>query len=399
MAQTFNGQVGYNRSVSATISRNGDLISNMFLEVVMTWNKGANDQEMWYPAESLISEISLEIGGQRIDRQTADWFRVYDELYRTEQQKKAYKDMTNFTEEEMQDGTDTDKPVGIKRRFYLPLLFWFCRDTSVSLPLIALQFREVKVNITFASASAAGTTTVGGKLVNSLTDDLECQLYVDYVFLDSAERKQFAQSNTEMLITQLQYTTETIDPMTANGSTKNVRLSFNHPCSTLIWFVRGAKHGWFNVSRALAPEGAADATPPESMYNDIYAPLRSAKLTINGLERASARVGKVYNRVIPYQTLGARPQAGLYIYSFALDAGAKVTQGCGTLNFSRIDNCTLSMDFKKVEDTNATAGFVADPDYMAGDKRKYDLRTLVIMALNFNVLRLVSGMAGLAFSN
>ncbi|WIA10861.1 hypothetical protein OEZ85_011027 [Tetradesmus obliquus] len=349
VAQTFNGQVGWNRRVSSTISRNGDLINNMWLEVTLTWDGTVADQECWYPAEALIKECELEVGGQRLDKLTNDFFRVYDELFRNEQQKQAYKRMTNFSEEDMAGSTSGQLPTpNIKRRFYVPLLFWFCRDTSLSLPLIALQFHEVKVYFTFADPKV--TITPGNDDPPLVGDDasLQATLYVDYIFLDAAERKNFASSNAELLITQLQYTTETIEPFqTVKGlsSTKNVRLSFNHPCSTLIWFVKGEKHGWYNVSRALAKNPAKNPTSAESMYNDMYAPIASAKLSINGHERSQARSGQFYGQVQPYQTLGSRPQAGIYMYSFALDS-SKVTQPNGTLNFSRVDNCTLSLDFK-----------------------------------------------------
>lgn len=398
VAQTFNGQVGWNKRVSATISRNGDLINNMWLELTLTWNGTVGDEECWYPAEAAIKDIEIEIGGQRVDRHSSDFFRIYDELFRNEQQKKAYKEMTNFSEEDML-GTQTGvNPVpNIKRRFYVPLLFWFCRDPSLSLPLIALQFHEVRLYITFADPNA--TRTPGNADPPLVTDDsaLQATLYVDYVFLDAAERKNFASSNTELLITQLQYTTETIDrfeTVVGHSSTKNVRLSFNHPCSCLIWFVKGEKHGWYNVSRALAKDDTK--TSASSLYNDMYAPVASAKLTINGHERSQARVGQYYNQVQPFQTLGARPQAGIYMYSFALDP-SKVTQPNGTLNFSRVDNCTLSIDFKGMSNYY-NACEISDPDTMVNQKN-HRLTTLVVMALNWNVLRLVSGMAGLAFSN
>ncbi|KAF6252659.1 large eukaryotic DNA virus major capsid protein-domain-containing protein [Scenedesmus sp. NREL 46B-D3] len=407
VAQTFNGQVGWNKRVSSTISRNGDLINNMWLEINLTWSGEAGDDECWYPAEACLREVELEIGGQRIDRHTNDFFRVYDELYRNEQQKRAYKRMTNFSSEDMLGSTVTvtnnnssaPKKLDITRRFYVPLLFWFCRDTSLSLPLIALQFHEVKLYFTFADARA--TITPGNDQPPLVAEDsaLQATLFVDYIFLDAAERKNFASSNAELLITQLQYTTETIEPFqVGNGlsSTKNVRLSFNHPCSTLIWFVKGEKHGWYNVSRAIATVPDKNPTTADSLYNDMYAPVASAKLSINGHERSQARPGQFYSQVQPYQTLGARPQAGIYMYSFALDS-SKVTQPNGTLNFSRVDNCTLSIDFKGMSDM-AVPNDISSPDIMVNEGR-YKLRTLVVMAVNWNVLRLVSGMAGLAFSN
>lgn len=125
--QTFNGTVGWGKKVSTTISRNGDLITDVFLEI--TLKKTGNANSTFYPAEALISDIELEIGGQRIDKHYADWFRVYDSLFRKDAEADQYRRMTDFVDGE---GPNTVK------RFYLPLIFFFNRSPGLALPLIAL---------------------------------------------------------------------------------------------------------------------------------------------------------------------------------------------------------------------------------------------------------------------
>ena len=388
--QVFNGQVRAGSKVSATISRNGDLLTNLFLEVQLTWDGTANMNDVYYPAEAIIKEVELEIGGSRIDRIPGDWFRVRDELFRKDQEKKAYQRMTNFTDEDMAGSGVFEQYTGnvnIKRRFFLQLPFWFCNDTGLSLPLIALQFHEVRVNLTF-NDSVPGL---------SMADkDLDVKLYAQYAMLDTTERKTLASSNQEYLITQLQYSgSENVDAFTTAGTnTKNVRLAFNHPVSMLAWVVKGDKHGWYNVARPFAATGG---TKESSVYNDVYAPLLSAKLQLNGHDTFAERPGSYFNQVQPFQFLGTRPSAGIYMYSFSLDP-SKTSQPSGSCNFSRIDNATLSLTFKQASSQDS-ASRIMSPEHMAKDSGNLNLRSLIVFAVNYNVLRILSGMGGLAFSN
>ena len=126
VAQTFSGAVKYNSRVTAVISRNGDLLGDCWLESVMVKAAGST----FYPAEALCKSITVELGGQQLDKITATWMRVYDNLYRnTSTDRSAYKGMTDFV-----DGEAT----GTAKRFFTPLLFWFCRSPGNYLPLIAL---------------------------------------------------------------------------------------------------------------------------------------------------------------------------------------------------------------------------------------------------------------------
>jgi hypothetical protein len=129
--QTFNGTPGFGKKVSCTISRNGDLMTDVFLEVKLQKKAGATST--WWPAEAFIKEVELEIGGQRIDKHNSTWFRIYDELFRKDDDKAAYHRMVNFTAEEQAATTQ------IEKRFYVPLIFFFNRNPGLAIPLIALK--------------------------------------------------------------------------------------------------------------------------------------------------------------------------------------------------------------------------------------------------------------------
>jgi hypothetical protein len=145
--QTFNGTPGFGKKVSCTISRNGDLVSDVFVEVTLT--KKASKTSTWWPAEALIKEVELEIGGQRIDKHNATFYRIYNELFRKNDDKIGYERLVDFTDEEK------SCPGALTRRFYVPLIFFFNRNPGLALPLIALIAGR-KSTLPHASGHCAG---------------------------------------------------------------------------------------------------------------------------------------------------------------------------------------------------------------------------------------------------
>ena len=381
--QIFNGTPGFNKKVSCTISRNGDLITDVFLEVKMTKSAAA---KTWWPAEALIKEVELEIGGQRIDKHNSTWLRIYDELFRKDDDKAAYARMVNFTDEEQAVAGTAEGAVGtgLQKRFFVPLVFFFNRNPGLAIPLIALQYHEVKLNFTFEDTpvmlDAGILTTVAP----------EVDLYVDYIYLDTDERRRFAQVSHEYLITQIQHTGD--ETALLSGTNQNLRLNLNHPCKYLAWvFANPAAHGHF-----------AGNAQTRNVTSEYLAPLKMAKLQLNGHDRAAERTGAYFNYTQPWQTMRARPRAGVYLYSFSLKPDEH--QPSGSCNMSRIDNATLVLQYKSKkagsrESVITTA--IAEVGAIDGQTTEdvTDLTALRLYAENYNVLRVMSGMGGLAYSN
>lgn len=375
--QTFNGTPGFGKKVSCTISRNGDLITDVFMEV--TLKKAAGTTKTYWPAEALIKEVELEIGGQRIDKHNATWLRIYDELFRKDNDKDAYSRLVDFTADEQA----ADKE--ITKRFFVPLVFFFNRNPGLAIPLIALQYHEVKLNFTFEDT----TNMANSGVMTGASDIADLKLFVDYIYLDTDERRRFAQVSHEYLITQIQHTGD--ESASLASSTQNLRLNLNHPCKYLAWvFANPAKHGHF----------AGNAVTRNTTFSDFAAPLKKAKLQLNGHDRAAERPGAYFNYTQPWQTLRARPRAGVYLYSFALKPDEH--QPSGTCNMSRIDNATLVLQYKT--GTASATSNVANLIATAGTENAWagetgDLTALRLYAENYNVLRIMSGMGGLAYSN
>ena len=382
--QTFNGTPNFGNRVTCQISRNGDLIHRMYLSVV-NYYSGANVCP--YFGLRLINYVEIEIGGQKIDKHYSHWMYVWNELSLPISKKDAYKKMVGANN--MLTTIGTSATVGAN--LYIPLEFWFCRNVGLALPLIALQYHEVKINILFeTNENCRGTANA----INPISSDSSVSLWVDYIFLDTDERRRFAQLSHEYLIEQLQFTgTESV-----SAAAIKPKLSFNHPCKELVWFCSSdhsanataankavVNNNWVNYSSAVNSYGAAD---PE-LYNPTSAitstnPIKSAKLVLNGNDRFAARPGSYFNLIQPYQHHENIPSnPGINVYSFALKP--EEHQPSGTLNMSRIDTAVLNLEIDQTGTSYTSTSTFS--------------KNLHVYAVNYNVLRILSGMGGLAYSN
>ena len=372
--QTLNGSTAFGGKATATISRNGDLITNVWVEVVLT--KAAATDSTFFPAEALLKTIELEIGGQRIDKHYDTWLRIYSELFRGTDEKSAYERTVDFI--------DPATELGATRRFFIPLIFFFNRNPGLALPLIALQYHEVKITLELASSVDGISGSIG-----------ELKMFVDYVYLDTDERRRFAQVSHEYLIEQLQFVGDENTPVdAATAKTYNLRLNFNHPVKYLAWVVKGAKHGQFTgIDNATG--NSLDVANTRTFKEEL-APIDTVKLQLNGHDRFSERKGKYFSDVQTAQHLGVMSQAGIYLYSFALKPAEH--QPSGTCNFSRIDNATLQLKMKVGSKTGNVAANVTS-ESVTSKNAADQLTTTKVFATNYNILRIMSGMGGLAYSN
>lgn len=231
--QTFSGHVGFGRTVTSLLTRDGDLLSGLLLEIqipVLVDGQWVHDLGNY-----LVSRVDIEIGGQLIDRHYSDWLEIWSQLTVTASHRLGYNDMIG-------EGrvSSTGEYEGLQARgdhdiqkLMVPLQFWFCRNVGLSLPLIALQYHEIKLNITFANASDV--------IDNGVIDgDLTCSLYADYIYLDMDERRRFAQVAHEYLIEQVQF--NGIEHYSGAGGSVSYPLQFNHPVKELIWTCQDASN-------------------------------------------------------------------------------------------------------------------------------------------------------------
>jgi len=475
--QTFSGQTSFGNKAVCNIQRSGDLITKMYLRTTLVGPDTGNDDLRWAwvarPGHALMTEIQLDIGGTQIDKHYGDWLNVWYELARNFAHDEGYDRMIGNTAE-LTTLAQSHEPVTL----WVPLQFACCRNDGLALPIIALQYHDIKVSVTFNTVNNMVNRNAGYSIVAQDFRMESTALFVDYVYLDNEERKRFAQASHEYLIEELQFTgAEAIQ-----GVNNKFRLNFNHPCKELVWVAKMAKYS--NGSRFLAYNptnsdfalveatkrfalrtaryavgGLLDlggpsngpllpvvglsasllavftaiapmalSTTPTSdnitvvgrlltvaelstVVDELFAGLVNANLTtassghpnydivvyqhhrygvyldgsvnpcqqallqLNSHDRFTKREGAYFNHVQPYQHHTNTPTDGVNVYSFALKP--EEHQPSGTCNMSRIDNATLSVDF------NAA---------LSGS-------SVYVYATNYNVLRVMSGMAGLAYSN
>ena len=457
--QTFSGQADFGRRVTCTISRNGDLAYRTYLQVTLPEinqsmkgsETGVKARWLDFIGEQLIAQVEVEVGGQRIDRQYGDWMHIWNQLTLSKEQQSGYYKMignttqlTYLTDPAFDEisgpcaANSAPNQVCAPRQalpettLYVPLQFWFCRNPGLALPLIALQYHEVKINIDFRPIgeclfALAGTSSATQAYQQSL---VAASLYVDYIFLDTDERRKMAQNPHEYLIEQVQFTGDE----SVGSSSNKIKLNFNHPCKELIWVVQpdanvdycdslvadsmlyktfGAQP--FNYTDAIdalpnsvAAFGGSDisagefadeasflgATNGNNLSDagtfilaetalDMHCwgenPVVTAKLQLNGQDRFSEREGSYFDTVQPFQHHTRAPDSGINVYSFALRP--EEHQPSGSCNFSRIDNAVLQL----VLSAGAVSGTAT--------------AKVRVYAVNYNVLRVMSGMAGIAYSN
>ena len=205
--QTINGSgkapASGTTSGTVTISRNGDLVYKVYVRAVSSSTGNLTD------GNDLISEVELEIGGQRIDKQTSEWMKVWNELTTPDSKANGLLAMTGGCGQ--WGDADADPANDGVNYCHIPLQFWFCRNPGLALPLIALQYHEVKLKFTWGAMSY----------------ETDCSVWADYIYLDTDERRRFAQVSHEYLIEQLQ--------IQSGSQSSSHKLNFNHPVKELIW--------------------------------------------------------------------------------------------------------------------------------------------------------------------
>jgi hypothetical protein len=422
MRVNFTGTAQYGQRVVAIVNRNADLIYRTYLEVTLPDTTavatGAAKDVYWTPGGMrrlgflMLEKVEVEIGGQIIDRHYGEWWYLWECLTASMNQVSKADQLLGGPV----GGTRTTLTVcnGRPQVLYIPFGFWFNRNPGLYLPLIALQYHEVRLDFNL-------TPYFGNYFNTSIFE-----VWANYVYLDTEERRRFAQKGHEYLIEQVQHTGADSIVTNTSDSTSLIRLSYNHPVKELIWCYTNPNYPgtvtntttgvslnsvWnfttncanvnvtsnlqliSNTNNYLLPHqlgspfvytGAlvAGQSNQALMVEDGTAstiaevgPLQAFKLVLNGQDRFAQQYGKYFNQVQPFYHHTGNPYPGIYSYSFALQP--QEHQPTGTCNFSRIDNAQVSVVVKGGTTTTQQRMF----------------------AVNYNILRISSGMGGLAFSN
>ena len=302
---------------TVTIARNGDLVSDVYV---------TSESENIIVGDEIINKVELEIGGQLIDKQEHDWMAIWNELTIT--CPNNWDDLV-MTGTVGQTGTTTGDKDGV-RMVHLPLNFWFCRNPGLALPLIALQYHEVKLMFTWGDKDNV--------INNNETNDIECKVYCDYIYLDTDERRRFAQVSHEYLIEQIQVNT-------IKASSGSHKLTLNHPIKELIW-------------TSKAPITGTDSS---------FKTYSKAKLILNGQDRFSEQFEEYFQLRQPFKYHTSIPGTNMpkVIFSEENNHNSNHPQIGGHNGARDIDIFTGKQSHR------STALTIADSDAQCGCKFKY----------------------------
>jgi hypothetical protein len=358
MSQTLSGTANFNSKVVCRISRNGDLLHRCYVKATLPANNTAGNTATYVNRVgfALLKSVELRVGGQQIDKHYASWMHIWSELTHSTDMKALLDKLVGPTSFDGRN-FDWNSDVTPLLNLNIPLMFSFCRNPGLALPLIALQYHEIELWIEFAAlADICNDNTLP-------TGDLtSVELWADYIFLDTEERKEFAQKPHEYLIE----ITQQQEASLTGTNNNSIRLTFNHPTKFLTWAAQQATVENDEKFTNFTTNASSTAAGTISCINQ-------AKIRLNGQDRFTIRDNTYFNYVQPYQHFEGKPDLGINVYSFALKPAEH--QPSGSCNLSRIDNVNLEVT------PNA------------------DAASIVVYAFSYNVFRVASGMGGLAYSN
>lgn len=360
----FNGSVGFDRTLTATIPTNGDLMYKTGVQINLPALSATGGLVAWTRniGYVLLKEIELKIGGQRVDKHYGIFMFIWKELT-------------------ISTGHESGRDVSIGNTvtlttpassipattLYVPLQFQYCRSVGSSIPLIALQHSDVTIEVKTRPFSECYVASNGATVATPTLSNMS--LWVDYIHLSAEERTAFVQTGHEYLIEQLQFTGSESSSQTSVRRT----LNFNHPCSTVIWAVQldsnvqPVSTGYLDANRWT---DFTDGTTPYGGGHHLV----DAKLMINGNDRTVTRDAMYFNITQSEEKWLRTPVVGIYSYSFALKPYEN--QPTGSINFSRIDNTILALTMASSAACN-----------------------VFIYALNKNIYRYISGLGGSAYAS
>lgn len=339
--QYFTGEPGFGKKAFVSLSRRGDLVGRMYLELtlpnlnvdpeanpdyVVSWVNGIGN--------FLIREVEVQIGSVTFDKQYGQWLQIWHELSLPDEKKPAYYYLTGY----QTTFTPATQPGPIKLR--VPLNFWFNNNIGLALPLIQLTSQEVHISFTFQDFESCWVSNTGNPPGLGGPDSSEisglkfenCWLSVDYYFLGQEERIRFAnEKSVEVLIPQHQ-----VSVFPIANTDENLFLPFTRPVKEIVWIFQSA----------LEENDPVRSKDPFDFSNGALIPgdpMNEARIWVNGEEIFRDFRDNIYFRVLqPYQYHTSTPLHN-YIYVYSWAQYPEAWQPSGTLDFSATDSVMLQV--------------------------------------------------------
>ena len=393
--------INFNSSTTliSKIDRNADMIQEIYfvIKIPAIRKYKVNDKLQKFKfvknlGECMIDHCYINIGGNIIDKQYGEWMHVWNELSIQASKRYGYdKLIGNVPELYSPDDNhffEENKFQIFERKLYVPLKFWFNKNPGLALPLISMQYHQVELVLEIRPLKDLFTvndlkpTNVDFERyfynhIESTALVTDIYLETNYIFLDTEERTYFALNSIDYLIEQVNKIDEKAIP-------KNyvINLPLHNPVKELIWVLnrsdRSDYNKWFEFvdwEYELISENQHITIHHETeRHGEI---LKNAKIMFNGLDRIETKDSNYFNLIQPYQHHTFIPKEGIYVYSFSLFPES--FQPSGNCNMSKLNK--IQMYIETIDPLN--------------EQYKYDF---TLYAVNYNFLRITSGLAGLAYS-
>jgi hypothetical protein len=403
----FDGTPNFGQRVTCLIPRRGDLLGRVYLDVTLPAIRDTSGNTLSYTnsvGHALISEITFEVGEQEIDRQTGEWMEIWTQMTTPAGQRDALGQMIGRVDQYMPPpltvGTQSE---GL--RLLIPLQFYFCNNPGLYLPLIALQYSPIRINITLTPLQQLfwlpppppPTTQELWKPACQTSVDATAQivnmmLWGEYVYLDVEERRKFVSASHEYIIEQVQYTPP--HAITPQQTTATISIEFNHPLKEFFFVCQRDemvnRNEWFNYSSLAINEPVPSYVQPYlNSFNNPYGRtdlIASAKLQLDGYDRFPSRLPAYFRIQQPYDHHTYTPVFD-YIYNYSFALRPEEAQPTGTMNASRIDSIVWQIQMNPV---------LSNPTIPLWQQR--GPCHIVVYGHNYNVFRVINGFGGLLFT-
>lgn len=407
----------------------------------------------------IIQDILIRVDGSVLDTQRGDFMKMYSDLFFAGTEKANWNKcignepfMLNSGQNLSNDITSQTLAINA-RRLYIPLLFWYCLNSGLSIPLIALQYNEVYIDCNFSPLNElirignplVSPTQLFGDYKNSefnitirnyllslgydqtnvfyyfTQNNWQSNTFVigNYIFLGDDERKMFAQTTHEYLITQTQF--NLFQGLKAGPN--YLETTFTHPVKEIIWFLTNDRlylsNDWYNISglddrhsfaywqsqqpyfafqefyepelsyikenftnfvNSVKAQSVYKLTPQQTQtyFGNYYAIMETFQPVFNNNDRMTVQEQGFYSNLQPFKYHSGYAPPGLYVLSFALNP--EDHQPSGTQNFSRLDY----QEFR----VNIYNTYPIENRY-----------NCYMFAVSYNVFRVMAGMGSTVFAN
>ena len=366
----------FGKSTYSVLERKADLMSGAVLELtlpelVQANNGGSNSTFVkWVDGigNAIIESVQIKIGGYTVDTQSGEWMDINSQYNVSQDKRSAYDEMIGYS---------TNNNANSDLTLHIPLNFWFS-NPGLALPIEALQYHDIEIYFTFANLAdmilSDSTTSITNPIAvkgGGTAKFIDCKIYIDYIFLDTEEKRRIIQSSHEYLIEQVQILNS--EDILTNDTSRKIDLFLKHPVKSLYWVISNDQYTTTGTTGEHNQPLKYDAI--NGITNkDTF---KTMRLLFNGSDRFTDRPAKYFRLTQPFQYFKCCPKKKIYSYTFALRPYD--LQPSGSCNFSRIDNVKMNITFDSTTQT-------ATPS------------KLKVYAVNYNVLRIMNGMSSIVFS-